>query len=157
MQAFYDAIMPRLQAIIDHCDTFPLDDLPDDVRNVLLLTFALLRGVVPGRGVASAAGARQRCCRPRDGVRTAALIDLRRRLIDIADVCRTSFGETSRLARRATDLSAAVSTGTGSLDEQMEQFFRVKQTLWAADCGRYGWPEAVGGLGGAAAAPGGRR
>jgi hypothetical protein len=41
MQAFYDAVMPRLQEIVDHCDTFDLDDLPEDVRNLLLLTFAL--------------------------------------------------------------------------------------------------------------------
>ena len=39
--------------------------------------------------------------------------------------------------------------GNGTLDEQMAQYFRVKQALWAADFGRYGWPEAVGGLGGA--------
>ncbi len=41
MQAFYDAIMPRLQEIVDYCDSFELNDLPEPVRNVLLLTFAL--------------------------------------------------------------------------------------------------------------------
>ncbi len=37
--------------------------------------------------------------------------------------------------------------GAGSLDEQMQQYFRVKGALWDADFGRHGWPEAVGGLG----------
>lgn len=41
MQAFYDATMPRLQEIIDHCNQFDIDDLPEPERNVLLLTFAL--------------------------------------------------------------------------------------------------------------------
>ena len=30
----------------------------------------------------------------------------------------------------------------------MVQYRRVKGALWDADFGRYGWPEAVGGLGG---------
>jgi alkylation response protein AidB-like acyl-CoA dehydrogenase len=38
--------------------------------------------------------------------------------------------------------------GTGSLDQQIDQYLRVKRALWAADFGRYGWPEEVGGLGG---------
>ena len=38
--------------------------------------------------------------------------------------------------------------GNGTLDEQMVQYRRVKGALWDADFGRYGWPEAVGGLGG---------
>ncbi|MEZ5168799.1 MAG: acyl-CoA dehydrogenase family protein [Acidimicrobiales bacterium] len=38
--------------------------------------------------------------------------------------------------------------GAGHLDEQMAQYSRVKAALWDADLGRYGWPEAVGGLGG---------
>jgi alkylation response protein AidB-like acyl-CoA dehydrogenase len=40
------------------------------------------------------------------------------------------------------------SVGPGTLDEQMDRYFAVKQALWDADLGRYGWPEAVGGLGG---------
>jgi alkylation response protein AidB-like acyl-CoA dehydrogenase len=47
----------------------------------------------------------------------------------------------------ATDLTPPFE-GVGSLDEQMAQYFRVKRALWAADLGRYGWPEHVGGLGG---------
>ncbi len=38
--------------------------------------------------------------------------------------------------------------GNGTLEEQMAQYRRVKGALWDADFGRYGWPEAVGGLGG---------
>ncbi len=38
--------------------------------------------------------------------------------------------------------------GNGTLDEQMAQYRLVKGALWEADFGRYGWPEAVGGLGG---------
>jgi alkylation response protein AidB-like acyl-CoA dehydrogenase len=36
----------------------------------------------------------------------------------------------------------------GTLDEKVEQMQRVKSLLWDADWMRYGWPEAVGGLGG---------
>ena len=42
MRAFYDAAFPRLDAIREHCDQYPLDDLPHDVRNLLLLTFSLV-------------------------------------------------------------------------------------------------------------------
>jgi alkylation response protein AidB-like acyl-CoA dehydrogenase len=38
--------------------------------------------------------------------------------------------------------------GTGTLDEQMAQLKRVKRALYDADWMRFGWPEAVGGLGG---------
>ncbi len=38
--------------------------------------------------------------------------------------------------------------GTGSLDEQMAQLTTVKRRLFDAGWMRYGWPEAVGGLGG---------
>src|SRR5690606_1744089 len=38
--------------------------------------------------------------------------------------------------------------GPGTLDEQVAQYFRVKQALWDAGFGRAGWPEHVGGLGG---------
>jgi alkylation response protein AidB-like acyl-CoA dehydrogenase len=39
--------------------------------------------------------------------------------------------------------------GHGTLDLQMQQFCRVKRALFDNGWGRYGWPEAVGGLGGA--------
>ena len=38
--------------------------------------------------------------------------------------------------------------GTGTLDEQMAQLASVKRELFDAGWMRYGWPEAVGGLGG---------
>ena len=41
MQAFYDAMMPRLPDILAHCDSFDLGELPDDAHNLLLLVFAL--------------------------------------------------------------------------------------------------------------------
>ena len=34
-----------------------------------------------------------------------------------------------------------------SLDAEVEHYRAVKRTLWDADWGRHGWPEAVGGLG----------
>ena len=40
--------------------------------------------------------------------------------------------------------------GPGTLDEQVAQYFRIKQALWSTGFGRAGWPERVGGLGGAA-------
>jgi hypothetical protein len=39
---FYDAFSPRLEAAIEYCDTFPLDDLPDDVTNLLQLIYSLV-------------------------------------------------------------------------------------------------------------------
>ena len=47
MQAFYDAILPRMADIIEYCNGFDLDDLPDDVRNLLLLTFAFCEASFP--------------------------------------------------------------------------------------------------------------
>jgi len=38
--------------------------------------------------------------------------------------------------------------GSGTMDEQMAHFTQVKQALFDAEFGRYGWPESVGGLGG---------
>src|SRR4026207_51317 len=34
MQAFYDAVLPRMADIIDYANRFDLDELPDDVRNL---------------------------------------------------------------------------------------------------------------------------
>lgn len=47
MQAFYDAMMPRLTEILEYCDGFDLDDLPDDARNLLLLAFSLCEASFP--------------------------------------------------------------------------------------------------------------
>ena len=42
MQAFYDAIMPRAEEAIAYCDKFPLDDMPDDARNLLHLLYSMV-------------------------------------------------------------------------------------------------------------------
>ena len=41
MQAFYDALMPRLDDVIVYCDGFDIHDLPEDVRHLMQLAFAL--------------------------------------------------------------------------------------------------------------------
>ena len=47
MQAFYDAILPRMADIIEYANSFDINDLPDDVRNLLLLTFAFCEASFP--------------------------------------------------------------------------------------------------------------
>jgi len=42
MQEFYDAAFARLEAAISYCDAFPLDDLPDDARDLLHLMQSLV-------------------------------------------------------------------------------------------------------------------
>ena len=42
MQAFYDAIMARAEEAIAYCDKFPLDDMPDDARNLLHLLYSMV-------------------------------------------------------------------------------------------------------------------
>ncbi|MEU2738377.1 hypothetical protein ABZ656_24145 [Streptomyces sp. NPDC007095] len=42
MQAFYDAAFPLLDRATTHLDTFPLDDLPEPERNLMLLMFSLV-------------------------------------------------------------------------------------------------------------------
>ena len=42
MQAVYDAIFPRLEEALEYLDQFPVDDLPDDARNL----FHLLQSLV---------------------------------------------------------------------------------------------------------------
>jgi hypothetical protein len=42
MREFYDAFSPRLAEAIEYCDGFPLEDLPPDVRNLLLLIYSLI-------------------------------------------------------------------------------------------------------------------
>jgi hypothetical protein len=47
MQSFYDAGFGRLNEAIDYCDRFPLDDLPDDARNLLQLVYSLVMVAMP--------------------------------------------------------------------------------------------------------------
>jgi hypothetical protein len=42
MQAFYEAFFPRAERAIAYCDKFPLDDMPEDARNLLQLIHALV-------------------------------------------------------------------------------------------------------------------
>jgi hypothetical protein len=42
MQAFYDAFFPRAEQAIAYCDRFPLDDMPEDARNLLQLVHSLV-------------------------------------------------------------------------------------------------------------------
>jgi hypothetical protein len=47
MQEFYDACYPRVEAAIDYCDKFPLDDLPDDALHLLYLVYSLIMVSMP--------------------------------------------------------------------------------------------------------------
>jgi hypothetical protein len=42
MRELYEAVFPRLDAIVSYCDRFPIDDLPDDARNLLHLMFSFV-------------------------------------------------------------------------------------------------------------------
>jgi hypothetical protein len=42
LHAFYDASLPRAQEAIAYCDTFPLDDLPDDAVRLLQLIYSFV-------------------------------------------------------------------------------------------------------------------
>ncbi|RAY16931.1 hypothetical protein DPM19_01845 [Actinomadura craniellae] len=42
MRTFYDAFFPRLEEAVAHCDTFPLDALPEDARRLLQLVYSLV-------------------------------------------------------------------------------------------------------------------
>jgi hypothetical protein len=42
LQSFYDAMFPRAEAVLDYCDQFPLAEMPEDVRHLLQLMYALV-------------------------------------------------------------------------------------------------------------------
>jgi hypothetical protein len=42
LQAFYDALFPRLEEAIEYCDKHALNELPDDVSNLLLMIYSLI-------------------------------------------------------------------------------------------------------------------
>ncbi|MEV5828009.1 hypothetical protein AB0L25_20845 [Spirillospora sp. NPDC052242] len=42
LQAFYDAAFPRLRDALDHCDGFPLDDMPEQARRLLQLVHSTI-------------------------------------------------------------------------------------------------------------------
>ncbi|BBY38026.1 hypothetical protein MMAN_21600 [Mycobacterium mantenii] len=41
LQAFYDAVFPRAEAILEYLDPLPLDDLPDQAINLMRLLYSL--------------------------------------------------------------------------------------------------------------------
>jgi hypothetical protein len=42
LQAFYDAIYPHVADAIAYCDTFPLDDMPDDAVALLRMIYSFI-------------------------------------------------------------------------------------------------------------------
>lgn len=42
LQTFYDAMMPRLLAIVEYLDRFPLDRMPEDARRLLHMALSLV-------------------------------------------------------------------------------------------------------------------
>jgi len=42
MKTFYDAMFPRVQAALEHCDRFPLDDMPEDATRLLHLVHSFI-------------------------------------------------------------------------------------------------------------------
>ena len=47
MQAFYDAITPRYEEAMAYCDTFALDDMPEDAVNLLRLIYSFILASFP--------------------------------------------------------------------------------------------------------------
>src|SRR5436305_2146596 len=47
MQAFYDAVFPRLDAAIEHLNRYDLDALPDDAKRLLWLCYSLVNVSFP--------------------------------------------------------------------------------------------------------------
>jgi hypothetical protein len=47
MQAFYDAILPRVEEAIAYCDRFPLDELPEEVVHLLKLIYSFVNVSYP--------------------------------------------------------------------------------------------------------------
>jgi hypothetical protein len=43
MQALYDTMMPRLGDVIEYINQYSLDDLPEHVHNLMLLTYSLIQ------------------------------------------------------------------------------------------------------------------
>jgi len=41
IRAFYDTILPRMDAILDYLNPLPLDNMPDDAQRLLHLTLSL--------------------------------------------------------------------------------------------------------------------
>ena len=42
MQKFYDAVTARADEALTYCDKFPLDDMPEDAKNLLHLLYSMV-------------------------------------------------------------------------------------------------------------------
>lgn len=42
MQEFYDAVTARAEEAISYCDKFPLDEMPADALNLMLLLYSMI-------------------------------------------------------------------------------------------------------------------
>ena len=42
MQAFYDAVTARYEDAMAYCDKFPIDDMPNDVKNLMHLLYSMI-------------------------------------------------------------------------------------------------------------------
>jgi hypothetical protein len=42
IRAFYEAVLPRLEAIVQYLNQFPLDHMPGDAQHLLYLTLSLV-------------------------------------------------------------------------------------------------------------------
>ena len=47
MQALYDTMMPRLAEVIEYLNQYPLDDVPPQAHNLMLLTYSLIQASFP--------------------------------------------------------------------------------------------------------------
>jgi hypothetical protein len=62
IQAFYDAVTARADEAMTYCDSFPLDELPEDAKNLLHMLYSMItvsfavecwgQGRVPDTGAA---------------------------------------------------------------------------------------------------------
>lgn len=43
MQSLYDMVLARMPDILEYCNTFELDDMPDDAHNLMLLTYSFIQ------------------------------------------------------------------------------------------------------------------
>lgn len=46
LQAYYNAMLPRMRAVIAHLNTFPLDNLPPPQRNLLYLALSFMEAAM---------------------------------------------------------------------------------------------------------------
>lgn len=47
LQAFYEAMLPRVPEAMAYCDTFPLQDMPDDAIHLLRLIYSFVNVSFP--------------------------------------------------------------------------------------------------------------